>query len=98
MKYTKQEIIDSTKSAALIETYRFKGKNHRLHTDNLEYVGPGTFDNEEINSLPYVDGEVDADVRIMSKEVYESTILANSSEQWPAELSDDDKIAVIIIP
>ena len=98
MKYTKQEIIDCTKEAALIETYVFTGNNHRIHTDNIKYVGSGTFDNEEIENLPFVDGEADADIHIMSKEEYEESVLANSSESWPEDLNDDDKIAVIIIP
>ena len=97
MKYTKQEIIDSTKGAALIETYVFKGENHRIHTDNIEYIGPGTFDNEEIENLPFVDGEADVDIHIMGKEEYEASVLANSSESWPEDLTDEDKIAVIII-
>lgn len=97
MKYTKQEIIDSTKSAALIETYRFKGQNNSLHTDNLEYVGTSTFDDQEIENLPFANGETDVDIHVMSKEDYENTILVNSSESWPEDLNDDDKIAVIIV-
>ena len=97
MKYTKQEIIDSTKGAALIETYVFKGKNNRIHTDNIKYVGPGTFDNLEIKDLPYIDGETDVDIHVMGKEEYETSVLANSSELWPEDLADDDKIAVIIV-
>lgn len=97
MKYTKQEIIDSTKGAALIETYVFKGENHRIHTDNIKYIGPGTFDNQEIEDLPYIDGEADVDIHIIGKEEYEASVLANSSESWPEDLTDEDKIAVIII-
>lgn len=97
MRYTKNEILERTKGAALVETYAFLGNNHRVHTDNLKYVGPGTFDNGEIDSIPYVNGEADVDIHIMDKEKYESTVLVNSSESWPENLSDDDLIAVIII-
>lgn len=97
MKYTKQEIIDLTKDAAMIETYVFTSDNHRIHTDNIKYVGTGTFDNQEIDNLPYKNGEVDVGIRIMSKEDYETTVLVNSSENWPEDLNDDDKIAVIIV-
>ena len=34
---------------------------------------------------------------IMGKEDYEHTVLANSSEDWPDDLTDNDKIAVIIL-
>lgn len=97
MKYTRQEIIDGTKGAALIETYVFTSSNHRIHTDNIKYVGPGTFDNQEIEDLPYVDGEADVDIHIMDREDYESTVIVNSCETWPEDLTEDDKIAVIII-
>ncbi len=98
MKYKKQEIIERTKDAALNETYILTGNGHGIHTDNLKYVGPWTFDIQEIESLPYdVNGEVDVDIKIMDKEEYESTVLANSCEHWPDDLTNDDKIAVIII-
>lgn len=97
MKRTRQEIIDCIKGSALIETYVFTSSDHRIHTDNIKYVGPGTFDNQEIDDLPYVDGEVDVDIHIMSREDYESTVIINSCETWPTDLADNDKIAVIII-
>ena len=97
MKYTKQEIIDLTKDAALIETYVFTSDNHRIHTDNIRYIGTGTFDNQEIENLPFKKGEVDVKIHIMDKEDYETTVIANSCETWPEDLTDDDKIAVIIV-
>ena len=97
MRYTKNEILERTKGAALVETYVFSGNNHRVHTDNLKYVGPGSFDNGEIDAIPYVEGEADVDIYIMDKEEYEGTVLANSSDKWPEELSDNDKIAVVIV-
>lgn len=98
LTYTKQEIIDKTANAALIETYELTGLGRGIHTDNLRYIGTGTFDNQEIENLPYNEyGEVEVDIRIMDKEDYSSTVIANSCEEWPEDLSDDDTIAVIIV-
>ena len=97
MKYSNQEIKNLTKEAALIETYVFTSDNHRIHTDNIRYIGTGTFDNQEIENLPFVDGEADVEVHVMNKEEYEASVLANSSESWPEDLTKDDKIAVIIV-
>lgn len=94
----KQEIFAACSSAALIETYTVTGKGRGIHTDNLKYAGTGSYDNTEIENIPFdEDGEADVDVRIMGKEEYENTILVNSSEAWPEDLTDEDKIAVIII-
>jgi hypothetical protein len=96
--YTKQEIIESTKDAALIETYVLTGLGRGIHTDNLKYVGTSTFDIQEIENLPFdEDGKVEADIEIMGKEDYEGTVLANCCDVWPEDLTDDDKIAVIIL-
>ena len=98
MKQNKQQIIDETKQAAMIEVYRLTGLGRGIHTDNLEYIGYGEFDSREIDTLPLDEnGEVDVDINLMGKEEYESTVLANSSEEWPTDLSDTDKIAVIIV-
>ena len=97
--YTKEQIIERTKDAALIETYVLTGLGRGIHTDNLKYVGTGTFDNQEIENLPFdEDGKVEVNIEIMDKEDYERTVLANSSESWSDyDLKDDDKIAVIIL-
>lgn len=96
--YTKQEIIEATKDAAMIETYVLTGLGRGIHTDNLKYVGTSTFDIQEIEDLPFdEDGEVEADINLMGKEEYESTVLANSCEEWPTDLTPTDKIAVIIL-
>lgn len=96
--YTKQEIIEATKDAALIETYVLTGLGRGIHTDNLKYVGTSTFDIQEIENLPFdEDGKVEANINLMDKEEYERTVLANSSEEWPTDLTPTDKIAVIIV-
>ena len=98
MKYTNQEILGLTKDAALLETYVLTGLGRGIHTDNLKYVGTSTFDIQEIENLPHDEnGKVDVNIHIMDKEEYESTVLANSCAGWPEDLTDDDKIAVIIV-
>ena len=96
--YTKQEIIEATAKAALVETYKQTDLGRGIHTDNIKYIGTGTFDNQEIENLPYDEnGEIEVDITIMDKEEYTSTVLANCCEEWPEDLSDDDTIAVIIV-
>lgn len=96
--YTKAEIIERTKDAALIETYVLTGLGRGIHTDNLKYIGTSTFDNQEIENLPFdKEGKVEANIEMMGKDDYEQTVLANSCEEWPEDLTDDDKIAVIIL-
>ena len=96
--YTKQEIIEATKDAAMVEVYRLTGLGRGIHTDSLEYIGSGDFDSREIDTLPFDEnGEADVDINLMGKEEYESTVLANSSEEWPTDLTPTDKIAVIIV-
>ncbi len=98
MKQNKQQIIDETKQAAMVEVYRLTGLGRGIHTDNLEYIGSGDFDSREIDTLPFDEnGEADVDINLMGKEEYESTVLANSCEEWPTDLTPTDKIAVIIV-
>ena len=98
MKQNKQQIIDETKQAAMVEVYRLTGLGRGIHTDNLEYIGSGDFDSREIDTLPFDEnGEADVDINLMDKEEYESTVLANSCEEWPTDLTPTDKIAVIIV-
>ena len=93
---TRKRIIAETKDSALIEVYRLKDKNGRIHTDNVEYIGNNRYDNSEIDNLPFSeDGRVDVDIYIMDKNEYCSTIIVNSCDEW--ELDDDDTIAVIIV-
>lgn len=92
---TKQKILEQTNGCALIEVYR-TDDTKRVHTDHIEYVGLGFFDNSEIDALPFdSNGECNVDLYIMDKDEYCSTVIVNSSEQW--ELDDNDTIAVIVI-
>ena len=96
MKYNKQELIERAKEATFVETY--VGKNHSIHTDTVKYIGNSSFDNSEIDALPFDDnGEVDADVELMGREDYERTILANCSSTWDDMYADGDKVLVIVV-
>lgn len=97
--FTKEEIIERTNQAAMIETYVLTGLGRGIHTDNLKYVGLAEFDNREIDNLPFdEEGKVEVNIEIMGKEDYEKTVLANCSQSWSDyDLADDDKIAVIIL-
>lgn len=98
MKYNKSELIAKAAEATLVETYEYTGNNHRIHTDTVKYIGNSNFDNSEIEALPYDEnGEVDVDVQLMDHEDYETTILANCTNQWEDVYSDDDKILVIVV-
>ncbi len=98
MKYNKSELIARAAEATLVETYEYTGKNHRIHTDTVKYIGNSNFDNSEIEALPYDEnGEVDVDVQLMDREDYETTILANCSSSWDDMYADDDKILVIVV-
>ena len=98
MKYTKEELIEAVKDATQIETYRYIGKNHHIHTDTVKYIGNTCLDNSEIEELPFDEnGEIDVDVQIMGEEEYNNTILANTCEYWSDMYEADDKIAVIVI-
>ena len=98
MKYNKQELIERAKDATFVETYEYVGKNHSIHTDTVKYIGNSSFDNSEIDALPFDEnGEVDADVMLMDREDYERTILANCSSTWDDMYADDDKVLVIVI-
>lgn len=84
--------------ATLVETYEYTSKNHRIHTDNVKYIGNSKFDITEIEALPYDEnGEVDVDVEVMGCEDYETTILANCSVSWNDMYNEDDKILVIVV-
>lgn len=98
MKYNKSELIAMAAQAAAVETYEYTGKNHSIHTDTVRYIGNGLFDNSEIEELPYDENrKVDVDVELMTRETYETTILANSSSSWDDMFTDNDKILVIIL-
>lgn len=98
MKYNKSELIARAEKATIVETYEYTGKNHRIHTDTVKYIGNSNFDKSEIEDLPYDEnGEVDVDVQLMEREDYETTILANCSSSWKDMYADDDKILVIVV-
>lgn len=98
MKYNKSELINRAAEATLVETYEYTGKNHRIHTDTVKYIGNSNYDNSEIEALPYDEkGEVDVDVELMDREDYENTILANRSNTWDDMYAEDDKILVIVL-
>ena len=98
MKYNKSELIARAAEATLVETYEYTGKNHRIHTDTVKYIGNSNFDNSESEALPYDEnGEVDVDVELMDKEDYERSILANSCTSWEDMYQEDDKILVIVV-
>lgn len=100
MKYNKQDLIDMAKEANFVETYEYVCGSRHIHTDTVKYIGNSDFDNSEIDALPFdKNGEVDADVRLMGREDYEHTLLANSSESWDDydEYDDDTKILVIVV-
>jgi hypothetical protein len=98
MKYTKEELIAAVANATQVETYEYVGKNHRIHTDTVKYIGNSCFDNSEIEALPFDEnGEIDVDVEIMGEEDYNNTILANTGSYWSDMYEADDKVAVIVI-
>ena len=98
MKYNKQELIERAKEASFVETYEYVSKNHSIHTDTVKYIGNSSFDNSEIDALPFDEnGEVDADVELMDREDYERTILANCSSTWDDMYDDGDKVLVIVV-
>lgn len=98
MKYTANELKKLTDNATTVETYVYKFTNGNIHTDNVEYIGNASFDNSEIDELPYDEnGEVDVDVQIMDAEDYNSTIYANCGERFEDEHEHGDTVAVIIV-
>lgn len=98
MKYTKDQLIKLTESATSIETYKYQFSNGNIHTDNVEYIGNGSFDKSEIDNLAYDEsGEVDVDVEIMDADRYSNTILANSSVSIEEGNDPTDTIAVIVV-
>lgn len=98
MKYNKQQLIERAKEASFVETYEYVGKNHRIHTDTVKYIGNSSFDDSEIDALSFDEnGEVNADVMLMDREDYERTILANCSSRWDDMYADGDKILVIVV-
>lgn len=98
MKYTANELKKLTANATTVETYVYKFKNGNIHTDNVDYIGNASFDNSEIDELPYDEnGEVDVDVQIMDAEDYNSTIYANCGESFGDEHEAGDTVAVIVV-
>lgn len=98
MKYNKKQLLEEAQNARFIEVYKYTDSNRRIHTDHVEYIGNGNLDISEIDTLPYNEkGEVDADVQLMNRNDYESTILANSGQRWEDGLEENDKILVIVI-
>lgn len=98
MEYNKKQLLEEARKARFIEVYKYTGTNRRIHTDNVEYIGNGNLDISEIDALPFnKKGEVNADVQLMSRNDYESTILANSGLRWEDGLEEGDKILVIVI-
>lgn len=98
MKYTENELMQLAKSADYVDTYRFTGANHNVHTDNVEYIGNGMNNTTEIDCLPYDnEGEVDAYVEIMGRSEYNYTILANTCVEWRDMYEENDKVLVIIL-
>lgn len=95
MLYTKEEIIEKTKSANHVEIYRLWDRRHGIHSDYLD----SDVNIETIDDLPYnSNGQVDVDIDIMDKEDYCSTVIANSSVTWEDfDWDDNDKVAVIIL-
>lgn len=98
MEYNKKQLLEEARNARFVEVYKYTGTNRRIHTDNVEYIGNGNLDISEIDALPYNEkGEVNADVQLMCRNDYESTILANSGLRWEDGLEEDDKILVIVL-
>lgn len=103
MKYSSKKIKDLTKEAALVEAWTYIAPGIRrtrknLRAEYLKYVGTSTFDEQEIDNLCYDEnGEADVEIYILDKEAYEKEFLANTSDKWPEELADNDKIALIIV-
>ena len=101
MKYGKEELLRYAREcgAKFIETYRYTDHTERLHTDFIRYIGECRLDEREIGMLPFnEEGEIEADVRLMDREEYESTVEANCEPTWEdAGLSDDDRILIIVI-
>lgn len=96
MKYTKEQIKDLCTEAIGIEIYKYTGKNHRVHTDTLNYIGPGNFDETELDELPYDEnGEVDVDIFLMDNEDYDRTIYANCGEH--SDMEPGEKMAIVIV-
>lgn len=94
---SKDELIALANKADYVEVYEYiNGANH-VHTDTIRYIGNGNFDVSELDCLSYDSDMTDADVFIMDKEDYESTILANCGETWEfMGFKEDDKVLVIV--
>jgi hypothetical protein len=95
---SKDELIALANKADYVEVYEYiNGANH-VHTDTISYIGNGNFDVSELDCLSYnSDNMTDADVYIMDKEDYESTILANCGETWRSMgFKEEDRVLVIV--
>ena len=98
MLYARKEIEKRIQSASYIEVYQFKDNTRRLHTDFVKYIGGGTFDNKELDHLPYNDkGECDVDIEIMTLEEYDKSINANSCERASEWMKQGETIAVVVV-
>ena len=99
MKYTGIELEErANKEATAVETYKFTGKDYRIHYDNVEYIGNYNFDTTELFRLPYDEnGEVDAVVELMDREEYKRTILANRESRRYDKYNEYDMILVVVV-
>lgn len=89
MKHSKNYLKDLAKGCADIEIYKFVGKKHSIHTDNISDSGYSSID-----ELP---DEVECDCQIMDEEDYNRTILANGGEKADFEGWYGDKNAKVLI-
>lgn len=89
MKHSKTYLEDLAKGCADIEIYKFIGKKHSIHTDNIK--------DSAYSSIDELPDEVECDCQIMDEEDYNRTILANGGEKSDFEGWYGDKNAKVLI-
>lgn len=95
MRYNQKEIKKLAEKASCVEIYKYKDKNHRIHTDYIDFHVDGI---DNIDDLPYdKNNEVNADIELMDEEEFNKTILANCCISFNDMYEHNDKILVIVL-
>lgn len=81
-----QEVIKTPRCFDEIEVYRYKAGRRLIHGDYLQDM--------EIDAVPE---DTEAELYIMDRQEYDDTILANSSIRASEFMTEEDRIAVIVL-
>lgn len=89
MKSYKGYLTSLAKDCSDIEIYKFVGKKHSIHTDNIK--------DSAYSSIDELPDEVECDWQIMDEEDYNRTILANGGEKADFKGWYGDKNAKVLV-